>query len=111
MKIALVGPGIIEIPPKGWGAVESLIWDYATELGELGHEGSIINTPDRDQIIRELTAEPFDYIHVHYDVFYDMMDLIHEKCPNAKLAISSHCLLYTSPSPRDRTRSRMPSSA
>ena len=25
--------------------------------------------------------------------------------------LSSHCLLYTSPSPRDRTRSRMPSSA
>ena len=25
--------------------------------------------------------------------------------------ISSFCLLYTSPSPRDRTRSRMPSSA
>ena len=24
---------------------------------------------------------------------------------------SKHCLLYTSPSPRDRTRSRMPSSA
>ena len=47
MNIALVGPGIMEIPPKGWGAVESLIWDYATELGELGHEGTIINTPDR----------------------------------------------------------------
>ena len=29
-----------------------------------------------------------------------------EEC--AKL---NHCLLYTSPSPRDRTRSRMPSSA
>ena len=26
-------------------------------------------------------------------------------------AQSTHCLLYTSPSPRDRTRSRMPSSA
>ena len=26
-------------------------------------------------------------------------------------AIDSACLLYTSPSPRDRTRSRMPSSA
>jgi len=25
--------------------------------------------------------------------------------------VSEHCLLYTSPSPRDRTRSRMPSSA
>ena len=28
-----------------------------------------------------------------------------------KHAISTFCLLYTSPSPRDRTRSRMPSSA
>ena len=36
---------------KRVGAVESLIWDYATELGELGHEGTIINTPDRTQII------------------------------------------------------------
>ena len=26
-------------------------------------------------------------------------------------ALVAHCLLYTSPSPRDRTRSRMPSSA
>ena len=78
MKIALVGPGIMEIPPKGWGAVESLIWDYATELGELGHEGTIINTPDRTQIIRELSEEKYDFIHVHYDVFYDIMDYIHK---------------------------------
>ena len=26
-------------------------------------------------------------------------------------ALANYCLLYTSPSPRDRTRSRMPSSA
>ena len=30
--------------------------------------------------------------------------------PVLTLAMSSTCLLYTSPSPRDRTRSRMPSS-
>ena len=30
---------------------------------------------------------------------------------HAKTLRSPHCLLYTSPSPRDRTRSRMPSSA
>ena len=29
----------------------------------------------------------------------------------AKVIFTSACLLYTSPSPRDRTRSRMPSSA
>jgi glycosyltransferase involved in cell wall biosynthesis len=90
MKIALVGPGIIPIPPKGWGAVESLIWDYATELGELGHEGSIINTPDPNQIIGELQSDDYDFIHVHYDVFYPLMDYIHSACPKAKLAISSH---------------------
>ena len=28
-----------------------------------------------------------------------------------KMALDGYCLLYTSPSPRDRTRSRMPSSA
>ena len=30
---------------------------------------------------------------------------------NTEENLSKHCLLYTSPSPRDRTRSRMPSSA
>ena len=32
------------------------------------------------------------------------------KC-QTEIAQLKHCLLYTSPSPRDRTRSRMPSSA
>ena len=31
--------------------------------------------------------------------------------PQISVALGSACLLYTSPSPRDRTRSRMPSSA
>ena len=35
-----------------------------------------------------------------------------EKALEAEMADHlGHCLLYTSPSPRDRTRSRMPSSA
>ena len=33
------------------------------------------------------------------------------KIRKVKVGILSSCLLYTSPSPRDRTRSRMPSSA
>ena len=35
-----------------------------------------------------------------------IINLVEESEPNF-----SDCLLYTSPSPRDRTRSRMPSSA
>ena len=34
-----------------------------------------------------------------------------EKRYSSQHVLSLHCLLYTSPSPRDRTRSRMPSSA
>ena len=38
----------------------------------------------------------------------DIIDNVHKL---GGISIASHCLLYTSPSPRDRTRSRMPSSA
>ena len=34
-----------------------------------------------------------------------------DNCSGMSAAISYFCLLYTSPSPRDRVRSRMPSSA
>ena len=60
--------------------------------------------------------------NLHYD--RDRKARIHERmgiCPSPVHAVSGHktdtqnnakcCLLYTSPSPRDRTRSRMPSSA
>ena len=43
MKICLVAPGIMIIPPDGWGAVEILIWDYFNELLKLGHDVNIIN--------------------------------------------------------------------
>jgi hypothetical protein len=50
-----------------------MIWDYATVLGELGHTGTIINTPDRSEIIEELKEEEFDIVHLHYDVFHDII--------------------------------------
>ena len=44
-----------------------------------------------------------------------MNEIIHDDCkfiPHVGNAVmTKDCLLYTSPSPRDRTRSRMPSSA
>ena len=43
---------------------------------------------------------------VHLYAVHKNLPIHHEECPHAR-----GCLLYTSPSPRDRTRSRMPSSA
>jgi len=90
MRIALVGPGIMPIPPCGWGAVESIIWECANELSELGYEGTILNTPNRDDIIVSLKEDQFDFIHIHYDVFYDLIPQIKEVCPDSKIALSSH---------------------
>ena len=87
MNIALIGPGIMPIPPDGWGAVESLIWDYALHLDKSGHTGTIINTPDKGEILKYLKEDKYDFAHVHYDVFYDILDYI-EDVP--KIALSSH---------------------
>ena len=54
MKIALIGPGIMSIPPQGWGAVEILIWDYAKELEELGHFVDIINSRNMNYVIETI---------------------------------------------------------
>jgi hypothetical protein len=89
MNIAFIGPGIMPIPPDGWGAVEMLIWDYATVLGELGHTGVIINTPERTEIINELSEDKFDIVHLHYDVFHDIIPQILDTI-SGKLIVSSH---------------------
>ena len=73
MKICLIGPGIMSIPPPGWGAVEILIWDYYQALTRLGHEVQIVNTPNPDEIIRSVNAGNYDFVHLHYDVFYYLM--------------------------------------
>jgi hypothetical protein len=88
MKIALIGPGIMEIPPDGWGAVEMLIWDYTVILRELGHRVEIINTPDRELIKFEVEHGKYDVVHLHYDVFHD---IINDLAPLCKaLVVSSH---------------------
>ena len=43
MKISIIGPGFMSIPPIGWGAVESLIWDYSENLKKHGHDVQIVN--------------------------------------------------------------------
>lgn len=89
MNIAFIGPGIMPIPPTGWGAVEMLIWDYATVLTELDHGGVIVNTPNRTEILEELQKEKFDIIHLHYDVFHNIIpDIL--ALSNGKLIVSSH---------------------
>ena len=73
LRIALIGPGIMPIPPTGWGAVEQLIWDYSLILQKKGHHVDIINTPNRQEIITKVNIGNYDVAHVHYDVFWDIL--------------------------------------
>ena len=86
LKIALVGPGIMPIPPTGWGAVEQLIWDYSLFLKKKGHHVDIINTPSRQEIIVRVNSGNYDIVHVHYDAFWN---ILHE-LQGGKICVSSH---------------------
>lgn len=99
MKIALVGPGIMPIPPPGWGAVEILMWDYYRELLAQGHQVDIINklrhtdyeqkfphSPYCQALIQQLNSNNYDFVHIHYDVLYGIMPYLTCK----KVAITSH---------------------
>ena len=79
MKIAIIGPGIMPIPPKGWGAVESLIWDYYTELAAKGHEVKIVNSSDSMAIINETNEFNPDFVHLQYDNYAHLLNHINCK--------------------------------
>ena len=69
MKISIIGPGLMPIPPKGWGAVESLIWDMANALKDLGQEVQIINTTDGNKVLAAINEFNPDFVHINYDDF------------------------------------------
>ena len=85
MKISIVGPGIMPIPPTGWGAVEILIWDQKLALEELGHEVQIVNTASGAEILQQINSFRPDFVHVQYDDFVELCPYI--QYPNA---ITSH---------------------
>ena len=58
MKIVNVTPGLIQIPPNGWGAVEKIIWEYHNNFMEMGHESHI-------KYLSEVQPNEYDIVHIH----------------------------------------------
>ena len=98
MKICLIGPGIMSIPPEGWGAVEILIWDYYLELKNKNIDATIINKIRNNHIeqtninsnycqdlINEINSGNYDFVHIHYDVLFHISDYL-----NCKVGLTSH---------------------
>jgi len=93
MKIILVGPGLSPIPPTGWGAVESLIWDYYENLTKSGVEAIIINNSDLNQVIRKCNESHVDAVHIMYDDYIIIAPYL--VCRN--IIYTSHYAYITSP--------------
>ncbi len=75
---ALIGQACaaISIPPKGWGAVETILWDYKTWLEKLGHKVVIINTDDRGEVIDTIKRRRPDVVHLHQHDLADVLNKI-----------------------------------
>jgi len=99
LKMALIGPGIMSIPPQGWGAVEILIWDYYNELRKRNIDVDIINEicsnyfeqsdPNSDytrNLIHKINSGNYDFVHIHYDVLFHIIPHLNAK----KIGFSSH---------------------
>jgi len=84
MRISIIGPNT-PIPPAGWGAVESLIWDMKLSLNKLGHEVQIINVGDSYQIINMINEFRPNFVHINYDDWVGLYPYIQYPC-----AVTTH---------------------
>ena len=82
---------------------------------EKGHSANTLDAymRDLDKLLRYLAAEKIDVLKVKLEDLEFFAASISDLGigPRSLARILSGCLLYTSPSPRDRSLSRMPSSA
>jgi len=79
MRISIVGPPL-PIPPKGWGAVESLIWDYKLTLNHLGHEVQILNDENPNIMLEQMKKFNPDFVHINYDDWVPLYPYIEYPC-------------------------------
>jgi len=86
MRIALVGPGLMPIPPISWGAVEILMWNYYTHLTKKGFDVEIYNTRDLNFVKNDIQKKSFDVVHLHFDNYLNFFEDIN--CD--KFFVTSH---------------------
>jgi glycosyltransferase involved in cell wall biosynthesis len=88
MRLLIVGPGEQSIPPKGWGAVESLIWDYYQFITKFHPDITvhIVNEKDQNILIDSVNSFSPDVVHLQYDNHIQSMRYIKSKL----IIITSH---------------------
>jgi hypothetical protein len=67
MKIALIGPGLMSIPPKGWGGVEAILHEMQQGLTRRSHDVLVVDTREKPKIISLVNAFRPDFVYCQYD--------------------------------------------
>jgi glycosyltransferase involved in cell wall biosynthesis len=93
VHVYLIGPGVKPIPPKGWGAVEAVIWDYHENLIKRGIKSTIINESNLQQVITLCNNTMPDIIHIMYDDHIIIVPYL--KC--TRILYTSHYAYITHP--------------
>ena len=87
-------------------------WVPGTDHASIATEAKVVRKLREDGVKKsdlsrdEFLCHAWDWTHKHGGIILDQLKKLGASCDWDRT-----CLLYTSPSPRDRTRSRMPSSA
>lgn len=90
MKIINVNPGLLPIPPNGWGAIEKIIWDYHNELIKLGIRSEI-------KYANDVKYDDSVVVHVHVA---NLANILHEAgVPYIFTIHDHHAYLYGKESP------------
>jgi glycosyltransferase involved in cell wall biosynthesis len=93
VHVYLIGPGLKPIPPKGWGAVEAVIWDYHENLVKRGIKSTIINESNLQQIVNICNNTMPDVVHIMYDDYIIIAP--HLNCK--RILYTSHYAYITHP--------------
>lgn len=92
MKIVNVTPGLLPIPPNGWGAVEKIIWESHLCLLEQGHHSKVLYL---DGLPKDADA-----VHIHVA---NLANMAHERgIPYYFTMHDHHAYLYGKDSPAYR---------
>ena len=97
------------VTPESVGIKSGAIKAFIDEINEKKLGLQSFTVVRHDKVCAQGFFKPYsaDYPHV----LYSMSKSVTSTAVGFAVADGLLCLLYTSPSPRDRTRSRMPSSA
>lgn len=94
MKLVLVAPGFKSFPPQGWGAVESIVWDYYENLQSYPDiRVDIVNTNKLNEIVEQVNAQHADVVHIMYDDYIVVAPYL--QC--GKIVYTSHYAYLTHP--------------